>query len=111
MAEIFLSIMRGNRLSQEVPQPRVDYCPLGSSPSIFFSTTPGTLMNINPTYKDVPSVQEKVKHLNLIIDCQRSSVALWESEMPKYELLPKVKEQLARNEKLLKEVTGTQSCQ
>lgn len=65
---------------------------------------------INPAYKDVPYIEEKVKHLKLIIDCQKSSVQLWESEMPQYELLPKVKEDLKRNEKMLLDLTGGQPC-
>lgn len=65
---------------------------------------------INPSYKDVPDIEEKAKHLALIIDCQRASVQLWEAQMPRYELLPKVKEDLRRNEKMLLDLTGGLPC-
>jgi len=92
------------------PQARQVNSDLVSSPCFFLSTSKGASIDINPAYKDVPYFQEKLKVLKAHISCDKSAIALWEAEMPKYYLLPKVKEQLARNEKLLKEFTGGQPC-
>ncbi len=81
------------------------------SPHFSSHQTKGDLLNVNPTYKKVLFLQEKLKNLKLLIDCQKSSIALWEAQMPKYELLSKVREELARNEKILREVTEVQPCQ
>lgn len=110
MSEVFLSIKRRDYLALRASPDRVStYSPV--YPSRFFLTTPPkAAMKVNPTYQDVPFVASKIKHLKALIDCQESSVALWEAEMPRYELLPKVKEQLQRNRKLLAEITGIRPC-
>lgn len=104
MSEIFLSNLQGSRLSLEVPPTRIPRSFLVSSPSIFFSNPRESLMVALPSFKDVPFLQEKLKSLKLLIRLDRKTVAIWESSEPFYPLLPKVKEQLKRNQKLLKEV-------
>jgi len=111
MSKTFFCIKQGDRLSLRPLPGKVCESNLIDSPCFSFYTSPGALMNVNPLYKDVPFLQEKLKILKQMISHDKSTIARWEAEDPPYELLPKVKEQLARNEKLLKEMEEALRCQ
>lgn len=104
MTQTFFSIKQGGHLIAGSLPGKGARPAFIDPPGFFLSTHPKVLMQIKPAYQDVPFIQEKLKNLLSKINCQESAVALWESEMPRYELLPKVKEQLARDKKLLAEI-------
>lgn len=111
MTKTFLFVKQGDYLSLgSLPDREASYTPI-NPPSFFPPSSKGASMKVVDRFKEVPHAQEKIKKLKYLIDCQKGTVALWESEMPKYDLLPKVKEDLVRNKKLLAEITGTQPCQ
>ena len=111
MATSFLFIKQGGYLSLRSLPGKRRFLALANPPGFLSKVPRDPAMNTPSKFKDVPHFKEKLKSLKRLIDCQRSSVALWEREMPRYDLLPKVKAQLAANEKLLAEITGGQACQ
>lgn len=110
MAEIFLSIKRR------------DYPALGASPGrvepsspvypsrFFIATPPEAAVQVNHAYQDVPFAASKIKHTQDLIRIFTANVLNWEASEPTYPLLPRVKDQLQRNRKLLAEITGNQPC-
>lgn len=111
MSETFFSIIQGGRLTlRSLPDKDLTRV-FKDLPGFSLSTPREVLMQINPTYKDVPFIQEKLKVLKCLIELYRATIAAWESSEPNYPLLPKVKDQLSSNEKMLKEITGGRPCQ
>lgn len=110
MTTTFLSIKQGSRLSLGSPQAKSGHRLFVSSPGFSLSSTPGTLMNIDPAYLDVPFVQEKLKTTKTLIRIYRDNVATLEASEPDHPLLPLFKEQLKRELKTWADVTGDQPC-
>lgn len=111
MPKIFFDIKRRDYLALGASPGKIEPSSLAYPSCFFLSTLPKALTNINLTYKDVPFIQEKLKTLKKLIRIDQDTIATWEASEPGYLLLSRVKEQLARNEKLLKEITGAQPCQ
>lgn len=111
MTKTFLFITQGSRLSLGSPQARNRHRFLASSPCAFLSPHPGTEMEVNSDYKDVPYLQEKIKALKHHIISNRATIAAWGASEPFYPLLPYVKEQLKRELRDWVEVVGDQPCQ
>ena len=110
MTKAFFCIKQGSRLPLGSPQARQVNSDLVSSPCFFLSTPKGASIDINPAYKDVPFLQEKLKILKQYIKADRATVVMWERSEPTYPLLPKIKDRLEVNLKILTDITGDQPC-
>jgi len=79
-------------------------------PLTFSTSSPGASMRINPTYKDVPLIQEKLKILKQYIKADRATIAMWKRLDPNYPLLYKVKDQLEANLKIWADIVKDSPC-
>jgi len=111
MTKTFFCIKQGSRLPLGSPQARQVNSDLVSSPCFFLSTPKGASIDINPAYKDVPYLQEKLKVLEHHIKASRLYISQAERLDPQDPMLPKVKEQLKQQLKTYSDVTGGQPCQ
>ena len=93
------------------PQARQVNSDLVSSPCFFLSTPKGASIDINPAYKDVPFIQEKLAKLKNQLLAQRRSVKILEASDPQSELFFAARDWLGIFEKTWADVTGGQPCQ
>jgi len=110
MTKTSFFIKQGDCLSLGPWPGKRSYAPFVNPPRLFLSPHPGAVMKVNPLYKDVPYLQEKLKTLKQHIISNRATVALWEASEPDYPLLPKVKEQLERELVDWIQISGGQPC-
>jgi len=111
MAKTFLFIKQGDYPSLGSLPGKGSFGHLVNPPRFFFPTPRNPAMNTPAKYKNVPFLQEKLKSIKQLIKIDQGTVLTWQAAEPDYPLLPKVKDQLLRNEKLLAEIMGGQPCQ
>jgi len=110
MATISLFKKRGDYLSLRSLPGKGTENTFVNLPRFSLSTPPGTIMNINPPYKDVPFYPEKLASLAGLIHSLRGSYDILKVADPKSEGFFSTREWLKINEDLYREVTGGQTC-
>lgn len=111
MTKTFFCVKREAAFSLGSPDGKRSHTPPALPPRLTIHPTEGTSMCISPEYRKMPHVHERVKELKTLILIDRACVSDWEASNPPYPLLPRVKEQIRDNEKLLAEITGAGPCQ
>lgn len=110
MTKIFFEVKKEAALSSGVPNDKVPTKPFVRPPLVSRHIIEKKAMYIFPEYDKIPYIQEKLERLKDLIRIDRDCVEAWAASDPFYPLLPKVKDQLKYNEKLLAAATGMKPC-